>query len=33
VVRAFLFLSLQEASFLKAINKKALPFHGKAFSV
>jgi hypothetical protein len=32
-LRSFLFLSLQKASFLRAINKKALPFHGKAFSL
>jgi hypothetical protein len=32
-LRSFLFLSLPKASFCRVINKKALPFHGKAFSL
>jgi DNA/RNA-binding domain of Phe-tRNA-synthetase-like protein len=33
LLRAFLFLSLQKASFLRAINKKALMLRIKAFSL
>jgi isopentenyldiphosphate isomerase len=32
-LRAFLFPSLSTASCCRSENKKALPFHGKAFSV